>query len=179
MDTNELQTKGATSSLNRYHQSAPSKEHRSEDLPIQKSAWRRTHEALGFARGYNLPLFVTMAGGLFGFSLARIDFIAAQAGFKNKSAPGEWYWYREGLYRIGIQIHLATIIPAGLLVVWQFLPVIRHKAILFHRINGYLCLVLFLISDVGAMLIVRRSFGGSVTAMVVSCTNDMISRRLA
>jgi len=36
-------------------------------------------------------------------------------------------------------LHLSTCLPAGFLMVWQFVPVIRHKLLLlFHRINGYL-----------------------------------------
>ena len=47
-------------------------------------------------------------------------------------------------------------------MIWQFIPVIRHKAILFHRINGYLIILLVLVSNVGALMIVRRSFGGEL-----------------
>jgi uncharacterized membrane protein len=41
-------------------------------------------------------------------------------------------------------------------------PVIRQKAILFHRINGYLVVVLMLFSHAGALMIVRRAFGGGL-----------------
>lgn len=47
-------------------------------------------------------------------------------------------------------------------MVWQFVPVIRHKLLIFHRINGYLIITLVLISNVGAIILARRAFGGGV-----------------
>lgn len=48
-------------------------------------------------------------------------------------------------------------------MVWQFVPAIRHRAILFHRINGYIVIVLVLLSNIGALMIVRRAFGGDLS----------------
>lgn len=47
-------------------------------------------------------------------------------------------------------------------MVWQFVPVIRHKFLIFHRINGYLIILLVLLGNVGALMIARHSFGGSL-----------------
>ncbi|KAK3715108.1 hypothetical protein LTR37_007318 [Vermiconidia calcicola] len=58
-------------------------------------------------------------------------------------------------------IHLATVIPAGLLMVWQFVPIIRRKFILFHRINGYIVSTLIFVGTIGGLMITRRSFGGT------------------
>lgn len=63
--------------------------------------------------------------------------------------------------RVGITIHLAAVLPLGLLLPWQFVPLIRHKFILFHRINGYLVLLLLILSNVGALMICRRAMGGA------------------
>jgi uncharacterized membrane protein YozB (DUF420 family) len=41
-------------------------------------------------------------------------------------------------------------------------PIVRQKAILFHRINGYTVVLLILISHAGALMIARRAFGGGV-----------------
>ncbi|KAI9844085.1 MAG: hypothetical protein M1837_005798 [Sclerophora amabilis] len=127
---------------------------------------RKVYRPLGFAKGYNFPLFVIFAGALMGFVLARFSYLNvsgdAPSSFASGGAPGEWYHYRNGHYRIGITMHLAACLPAGFLVVWQFVPVIRHKFLLFHRINGYLVIVLTLISNVGALMICRRSFGGGL-----------------
>jgi hypothetical protein len=65
-------------------------------------------------------------------------------------------------------LHLAGIIPAGLLVVFQFIPAIRYHAILFHRINGYIILLLALIGIVGVFLIARHAFGGSLATQTWS-----------
>ena len=67
----------------------------------------------------------------------------------SSAAPGECYFYQMGHYKIGMKLHLFTILPAGLLVFFQFVPVIRHKVILFHRINGYIIILLTLISNAG------------------------------
>jgi hypothetical protein len=60
----------------------------------------------------------------------------------------------------GMKLHLYTIIPAALLVVLQFIPVIRHKLILFHRMNGYIVVILSLISNAGTIIITKHAFGG-------------------
>lgn len=103
---------------------------------------------------------------MIGFTLARFSYLniggSASTSFKEGSSPGEWYNYRSGHYRIGITLHLVTIIPAGFLAVFQFVPAIRHKALLFHRMNGYLLLILTLIGNVGALMIARRAFGGGL-----------------
>ena len=109
---------------------------------------------------------VIFAGALLGFTLARLSYLnisgTASTSYASSASPGEWYWFSKGIYRIGITIHLATILPAGLLMVWQFVPIIRHKVLLFHRINGYLVIILVIVSNVGAVMIVRRAFGGTL-----------------
>jgi uncharacterized membrane protein len=75
-----------------------------------------------------------------------------------------------------MKLHLYTIIPAALLVVLQFIPVIRHKLILFHRMNGYIVMMLSLISNAGTITISRHAFGGDFStqtwtgAMVILTT---------
>lgn len=50
---------------------------------------------------------------------------------------------------------------AGLLVVLQFTPAIRHNSRLLHRINGYVVILLALIANAGALMISREAFGGT------------------
>jgi hypothetical protein len=123
--------------------------------------WRRPAALLGFQKRYNWPLFFIFAGALVGFSLARLQYLSPSI-YATNSSPGEWYWQRAGHYRVGLYLHLGAILPAGLLLVWQFVPAIRHRAIIFHRINGYLVITLIMISHVGAMMMLRRSFGGNL-----------------
>jgi hypothetical protein len=103
---------------------------------------------------------------MMGFTLARLSYLniagSASSSFASGSSPGEWYWYRAGIYRIGITLHLGAVLPAGFLMVWQFVPAIRHKFLTFHRINGYAIILLILIANTGALMICRRSFGGTI-----------------
>lgn len=128
--------------------------------------WRRVYRPLGFQKGYNFPLFIIFAGAMMGFTLARVSYLniagSAKSSFANSALPGEWYWYRKGAYRIGITIHLGAILPAGFLMVWQFVPVIRHKLLILHRINGYVIIILVFVANAGALMICRRSFGGTI-----------------
>ncbi len=79
------------------------------------------------------------------------------------AAPGECYYYtRFSQYKIGILMHLGCILPSALLAIVQFVPVVRHKWVLVHRLNGYLVLLLFVLSTVGALMIARHAFGGGL-----------------
>jgi len=100
---------------------------------------------------------------MLGFCLAKLPSLDVANQWSKAAAPGQWYWFQHGIYRIGITLHLLTVIPAGILMVWQFVPAIRHRAILFHRINGYSVIVLLLLSNTGALMIVRRAFGGDLS----------------
>lgn len=35
-------------------------------------------------------------------------------------------------------LHLATILPTGNLIIWQLILMKQHRALIVHRINGYL-----------------------------------------
>lgn len=99
---------------------------------------------------------------MLGFSLSRLPDLNYDKHFKENFAlvPGYWYYFSSGSYRIGMIIHLGTILPAGILMVLQFTPVLRHKFILFHRINGYLVFLLCLLSNVSAFVVIRHNQGG-------------------
>lgn len=59
------------------------------------------------------------AGALFGFVLARLQYLSIDGKYRTGAAPGDWYWLQHGHLKIGITLHLATILPAGFLVVFQ------------------------------------------------------------
>jgi hypothetical protein len=82
--------------------------------------------------------------------------------FSKAAIPGEWYWLSQDFYQTGLLIHLATILPCSILVVLQFIPAFRDKLIVLHRINGYIIILLFLISNVGILMIAPRTFGGDL-----------------
>ncbi|KAL2760184.1 hypothetical protein ACRALDRAFT_1067205 [Sodiomyces alcalophilus JCM 7366] len=126
---------------------------------------RRIYNPIGFSRGYNFVLFFVLAGAMTGFSLARLPYLDYHGVFcgpkePQGAMPGECYWVGHGYRMVGLWMHIATVLPAGLLVCLQFVPVIRHKAVLFHRINGYLVILLSILSTVGALMVTRHSFGG-------------------
>lgn len=130
------------------------------------SAMRKVYNPAGFNRGYNFILFFIFAGALWGFCLARFQYLDFHGVFcgnlnnGNGAAPGECFWYLMGYYKVGIIMHLGCIIPAAFLACFQFVPAIRHKAITFHRINGYTILLLVILSDAGIFMFVRVSLSG-------------------
>ncbi|KAF6801034.1 hypothetical protein CSOJ01_12036 [Colletotrichum sojae] len=134
------------------------------------SKMARVHEYFGFQKKYNFILFVNFAGALMGFTLARlmyldVDNVLCGPGFgvTQRALPGECYYYRNfAADRIGIIMHLACILPASFLVFWQFIPAVRRKFVLFHRINGYIILVLSVPGTFGALLITRHAVGGGL-----------------
>jgi hypothetical protein len=131
---------------------------------------RKVYNPIGFSKGYNFVLWFIFAGAMFGFSLARMMYLDYYGVYCNPNraggngaGPGECFSYNKtDLYKIGIKIHLYTIIPAALLAVFQFVPFIRYKALLFHRMNGYIVIILAVIGTVGAIIIAPISFGGSL-----------------
>lgn len=152
---------------------------------------RKIYNPIGFSKTYNFVLWFIFAGSLLGctsvvflrgtslvrslitttVSLARLMYLNFGGVFcpveggkgGNSAAPGECYWYRTfSWYKTGIILHLAGILPAGILVVLQFTPVIRHKAIIIHRVCGWLAMLLWTVGTVGALMITRRAFNGTV-----------------
>lgn len=141
---------------------------------------RRIYNPLGFYRGYNFPLWIIFGLGALGFSASRAMYFDYDNTYKNaKVGPvtailflvrtntgqlpiGDWEYQSHGRGRFGMLMHLVAVVPIGFLLPWQFLPVIRHKFIWFHRINGYLLLILLLLCDTGAILVAPGALGGTI-----------------
>ncbi|KAK5117297.1 hypothetical protein LTR62_005914 [Meristemomyces frigidus] len=125
---------------------------------------RKVYNPIGFSRGYNSLLFLIFAGVLLGFSLAKLPSLDVNGYWINNNAPGESYYFGPAnyFYNSMIRLHLYTCIPAGILGVWQFLPLLRHNFLLLHRINGYLVILLLLVTNIGALGVARHAFGGSL-----------------
>lgn len=65
-------------------------------------------------------------------------------------------------------LHSATSLHQSLTnVSHQFIPQIRYKALLVHRINGYIIILLLLLANIGALMIARHSFGGEFETQVL------------
>ncbi|KIW89230.1 uncharacterized protein Z519_10083 [Cladophialophora bantiana CBS 173.52] len=148
---------------------------------------RRIYHPFGFKRGYNFVLFAILVGALMGFVLARLQYLNIDGIFLKvscpgacskralhansqlrltsndvqKTIPGDAIHYQSGYKRVGIILHLACILPAGFLVCFQFAPVIRHKFLMFHRVNGYAIILLLLTGNAGAFMVIPIAGGGS------------------
>ncbi|PUU82998.1 hypothetical protein B9Z19DRAFT_1073608 [Tuber borchii] len=134
---------------------------KSNTMSSRPSRYQRVVACLGFAKTYNFPLWVIFGGIMLGFSFARLQYLSDRV-LKSDLAPGEWFWFKKDLYNTGLKIHLGCILPCAIIGVFQFLPIIRRKALLLHRIDGYIFLLLLWVSTGGALAIARRSFGGKV-----------------
>ncbi|TVY75842.1 hypothetical protein LSUE1_G006030 [Lachnellula suecica] len=128
---------------------------------VPKSIYQKIYNFFGFSKAYNFNLWVIFAGAMFGFSLSRLEFLNYDGNFSKNTNPGYWYSLHAGSYRVGMIMHLATVLPAGLLMVLQFVPKIRHRYIMFHRINGYLLILLLVLTNVGAMIVLRHNDSGT------------------
>lgn len=128
---------------------------------------RKVYRSVGFRKGYNFALFFICAGALAGFCLARLKYLNFSGIFcpingRGRAAPGECYFYRRRFEKFGILLHLAAILPAGLLAVLQFVPVLRHRFLAFHRANGHIVLLLSLAGTAGALMVATHAFGGGL-----------------
>ncbi|KAK2692471.1 hypothetical protein QWA68_008503 [Fusarium oxysporum] len=141
---------------------------------------RRIHRAFGFNKGYNFVLWFLFGGAFLAFTLSRFIYLdfdgrlcpsepPTNRPYGSRGAvPGECYHYRRGVGKAGIIMHLAGILPAAVLVVFQFLPVIRHRSLIVHRINGYVVLLLSTVGTIGVFMIARHTFGGTLEMQTVT-----------
>jgi len=78
------------------------------------------------------------------------------------TTPGEWFWYRQPMFKPNIFLHIYLTNIAGIFAVFQFIPGIRRRYISLHRLNGYLVLILLIPGTVSGSIVARRSFGGEL-----------------
>ncbi|KAF7537175.1 hypothetical protein G7Z17_g12906 [Cylindrodendrum hubeiense] len=131
---------------------------------------RRLYRPIGFTKGYNFALWLILGGAFVGFSLARLKYLDFRGDLCPKppmkgpggAVPGECYYFENTIGRAGIMMHLAGILPAAILVVFQFLPAIRYRFLKFHRINGSVIILLSIVSIIGVMMIAKQTFGGTL-----------------
>ncbi|KAH7018201.1 uncharacterized protein B0I36DRAFT_388455 [Microdochium trichocladiopsis] len=130
---------------------------------------RKLYHPIGFSKGYNAALWFIFSGALFGFVLARFPSVNVLGVFCNpeapsgaQAAPGECYYYLQDYYGTGMTLHLVGIFSASIFALVQFVPVIRHKYIMVHRISGYASILLSFVGVAGAIMTAPASFGGSL-----------------
>jgi len=123
---------------------------------------RNLYNPVGFKKGYNAVLAFISLGYILGFCLSQVQKFDVWGYWAINNAPGEtWAYTTKGLlYKASMTLHIVVVIPAGLLVVLQFIPIIRYKALILHQINGYLVMLLMLIFSVTGIIISKVAFGG-------------------
>lgn len=124
---------------------------------------RKAYNPLGFSKGYNAILWFIFLGALIGFGLARAPYLDVNGFFRKNAGPGEWFYYSMPYYKAALLLHLSSVVPASLLAVVQFTPIIRYKAITLHRINGYVLILLITLANVSGIMIGRHAFGGTLS----------------
>ncbi|KAG9079668.1 hypothetical protein FRC06_007595 [Ceratobasidium sp. 370] len=135
-----------------------------DDQPKRfKWAYRQLSTKLGFKERFSLTFFVLFGGALFGFCMSRLMMLAP-SNVVTKTVPGEWYWYRQALYKPNIFMHIYMSIVGGTLAVFQFIPVIRRRKMILHRINGYVVFFTLIPGSVAGSIVARRAFGGDLNS---------------
>lgn len=131
------------------------------------AAMRKVYNPLGFSKGYNFILFFCFAIAFAIFSVYSMPSINVDSGFcglDGNGSPEEC----TGIPRIGMFMHLAAILPASILACFQFLPIIRHKAIIIYRVNRYIILMLSIVGAIGALMVTRHAFSGGLEVQTSS-----------
>jgi hypothetical protein len=155
-------------------------------IPKTNFLVRMLRKCTGFTKTYNIVFFSLTAGIFAAFCIARLPDLDFENVWSEHAGPGEWYWFRQGLLRIGMTVHLWSvlrkkpflaprpcplaagfhmkanfrmfIVAAGALMPLQFLPIIRRRYINFHRLNGRLLLFLLMIGNISKLNAVSYVF---------------------
>ncbi|KAG8745785.1 hypothetical protein FRC10_007047 [Ceratobasidium sp. 414] len=166
-------------------------EQRQDEEDIAKPSFLTTFQSvyfgisgmLGFGERFSLLFFFLFGGTLFGFCFARVVMMIP-SNVETITIPGEWYWYRQHLFKQCIFIHIYLNIIAGIFAVFQFIPMIRRVScnghlvsatitqlkIILHRINGYFVLSTLLSATVAGSIVARRAFGGELNCQAAFYT---------
>ncbi|KAG9125723.1 hypothetical protein FRC07_006464 [Ceratobasidium sp. 392] len=147
----------------------------------EPNVFRRTYGALGFKKGYNFILWFIFGGAMLGFALARFMYLHVPT-LESSRAPGEGYYMLQGIYKPALLVHIGVVLPAGIFAILQFIPQIRYKALIVHRVLGYVTLFLLLLGCVTGFMLGRRTFGGDIaiqTGVVLLGVMVLVSASLA
>ncbi|KIM81594.1 hypothetical protein PILCRDRAFT_821370 [Piloderma croceum F 1598] len=128
---------------------------------------------LGFKEKYSLALLIFFGGALIGFCLGR-TMMMSPANVRELTVSGEWFWYRKAVYKPCIFIHIYASIISGIFAVFQFIPAIRRRAVILHRINGYMTLALLIPSTICGSVVARRAFGGDLNVQSAFYTDGIL-----
>ncbi|KAJ7347607.1 hypothetical protein DFH08DRAFT_868325 [Mycena albidolilacea] len=137
--------------------------HSKRRQPRVLTFYRSMSWMLGFRDKYSLFNCFVWGGALFGFCLARA--MAMNPGrTPHLLVPGEWFWLSQSIYKPNLFIHIYLATFGGIGALFQFLPVIRRRKVILHRINGYAVLFCLIVAVACGSVIARRSFGGEANS---------------
>ncbi|KAJ7916560.1 hypothetical protein B0H13DRAFT_1997740 [Mycena leptocephala] len=120
---------------------------------------------LGFRDKYSLLNCFVWGGALVGFCLARsVTMNPNPSKIAAQLIPGEWFWFQQPMYKINLFIHIYLTTIGGIMVLLQFFPAMRRRAVILHRLNGYGVLFCLIVGNICGGIVARRSFGGELNA---------------
>ncbi|CAE6439783.1 unnamed protein product [Rhizoctonia solani] len=152
------------SSHSKYITDEPSPGDSSREQPGRfRAGYRKLSTTLGFKERFSLTFFIVFGGALLGFCLSRLMMLAP-SNVIHKTVAGEWYWYRQALYKPNIFMHIYMSIVGGILASLQFIPIIRRKKMIIHRINGWIVFLTLGVGSVAGSIVARRAFGGDLNS---------------
>lgn len=71
---------------------------------------KRFQKYTGFTKTSNILLFSLTAVIFAAFCIFRLPSLDIENVWGKGAAPGEWYWFRQGLSRIGMTVHLWSVL---------------------------------------------------------------------
>ncbi|KAJ1328237.1 DUF2306 domain-containing protein [Microdochium nivale] len=123
----------------------------------------------GFTKGYNLAIWLVFGSLTALFSMYRMPSISINHFcVPGNSIPGDCVNYDlPSRHRTGIWLHLASVLPASLLALTQFVPAIRRRALNVHRYVGYTVWTLSITGSVGMFMLLDEAAGGHVETQAI------------
>ena len=123
---------------------------------------RQSLAMFGFTRPYSFALWAFFTFIMASFCIIRLQTLSALSAFCTTDEGGmakECYYYlKPGTNRVGIVLHLVCALPGALLACLQFIPIIRQRLLVLHRVNGHFVILLTVLGTIGGLLVGKNSF---------------------
>ncbi|KAG7441505.1 uncharacterized protein BT62DRAFT_937018 [Guyanagaster necrorhizus] len=127
------------------------------------AAYRTISGILGFKEQQSLLLYFIFGGALLGYCLYHAPMMNPKT-MEKLTVPGEWFGFSKHGFKVAYSMHIFLSVIGGIFVLLQFIPAIRRRAILLHRMNGYFVLLCLIPANVSGGIAGYRSFGGEINA---------------
>ncbi|APA06247.1 hypothetical protein SS1G_01261 [Sclerotinia sclerotiorum 1980 UF-70] len=118
----------------------------------------------GFTYSRSLAYFIIFTITFSIFSFIQQSFVFG--GRLRLKSPEEIIVFGEGLLKLGMDIHMWSVLPAGTLLPLQFLPIVRRKYMNLHRYAGRALFIMLIIGNTCAFGIGHVSFGGTLETRI-------------